>query len=84
MRPPANLQRRLKKLETVLLDQVGLVPHSQKWIEYWDRQFYLYMSGQDRNAIRQSTVEEYRAVMKYAEESSVSLVASVLPLCEAV
>ena len=24
------------------------------WLEYWDRQFYLYMTGQDPEAIRHS------------------------------
>jgi hypothetical protein len=32
-----NLQRRLKKLEAQLTDPTGLVPHSQKWLEYWER-----------------------------------------------
>ncbi len=51
----------------MLLDPVGLVPHSQRWLEYWDRQFYLYMSGQDLNAIRRASVDEIHAVWKYAE-----------------
>ena len=63
----ANLHQRLKKLEAVLLDPVGLVLHSQRWIEYWDRQFYLYMSGQDPNAIRRASVGEIHAVWKYSE-----------------
>jgi len=63
----ANLHQRLKKLEGVLLDPVGLVPHSQRWLEYWDRQFFLYMSGQDLNAIQQASVDEFRAVWQYAE-----------------
>ena len=71
-----HLQRRLTKIEALLLDAVGLVPHSQKWIEYWDRQYYLFLSGQDRNAIRQSTVEVFRAVMKYSDNSA-SLVGSI-------
>ena len=63
-----NLQRRLKKLEAVLTDPVGLVPHTKKWLEYWDRQFYLYMTGQDLNALALSSIEAFRAVMKYAEK----------------
>ncbi len=63
----ANLHQRLKKLESILLDPLGLVPHSPKWIEYWDRQFYLYLTGQDRDAIRRASVDEFRAVMRYAE-----------------
>jgi hypothetical protein len=29
-----QLQRRLQKLEAGLPDSVGLVPHTQKWLEY--------------------------------------------------
>jgi len=67
-------QLRLRNLEAVLTDPVGMVPHSRKWLEYWDRQFYLYLTGQDRNAIWHSSIAAYRAVMKYAAESSASLV----------
>ena len=37
-----NLQRRLTKLEALLTDPSGLVPQSQRWLEYWDRQIYDY------------------------------------------
>ena len=73
-----HLRRRLQKLEAVLLDPVGFVPHSQKWIEYWDRQFYLYLTGRDSNAVRRASVEEFRAVMKYSD-SPESLVGSIPP-----
>jgi hypothetical protein len=73
-----HLQRRLKNLEAVLTDPVGLVPHTQKWLEYWDRQFYLYLTGQDRNAIWYSSIAAYRAVMKYARESATSMVGRFL------
>ena len=75
-----HLQRRLRKLEGVLTDPVGLVPHTQKWLEYWDRQFYLYMTGQERNAIWLSSIAAYRAVMKFAGEDPSSLVRKAL--CE--
>ncbi len=75
-----HLQRRLKKLEGVLTDPVGLVPHTQKWLEYWDRQFHLYMTGQDRNAIWLSSIAAFRAVMKFAGEDPSSLVRKAL--CE--
>jgi hypothetical protein len=73
-----NLRRRLKKLEGVFTDPLGLIPHSTKWLKYWDRQYYLLLSGQDENATRQSSVVEYRAVMKYGEESPDSLVGRYL------
>ena len=42
-----NLQRRLKKLEALrVTDPSGLVPHSQKWLEYWERQVQLYATDQ--------------------------------------
>lgn len=72
-----NLQRRLTQLEAVLLDPVGLVPHSQRWIEYWDRQFYLYMTGQDLTALRHCPLPAWSAVMKYAKENPASLVGSI-------
>jgi hypothetical protein len=69
-----RLQRRMKKLEGVLTDYLGLVPHTQKWLEYWDRQYYLYLSGRDPKAIWHSSIAAYRGVMKYAGESPDSLV----------
>jgi hypothetical protein len=75
----SRVERRLQKLEAVLTDDSRFVPNSKEWIVYWDRQFYLYMTGQDRNATRQSSVEAFRAVMKYAEENSASLVGSIPP-----
>ena len=75
-----HLQRRLRNLEEVLTDPAGLIPHTQKWLEYWDKQFYLYMTGQDRNAIWLSSIAAYRAVMKFAGEDPSSLVRKAL--CE--
>jgi|ERR1700733_4483236 len=69
-----NLQRRLNNLEAVLTDPVRVIPHTQKWLEYWDRQFYLYLTGQDQDAIWYSSIDAYRAVMKYSQESKGSLV----------
>jgi len=28
-----------RNLEALSTDPSGLVPHSQKWLEYWDRQY---------------------------------------------
>jgi hypothetical protein len=68
-----GIRRRLKKLEAVLTDGVGLVPYTDKWLLYWDRQYALYLAGQDENAIRRSGVAEYRAVMQYASENPTAL-----------
>jgi hypothetical protein len=64
----------MRKLEAVLTDPVGLVPHTRKWLEYWDRQYELYLTGQDYEAIWLSSIEAYRAVMKFAGENPFSLV----------
>ena len=53
-----------------------LAPHLQKWLANWDRQFYLYMTGQDLNAIRRCPVDAFRAVMQYADNPA-SLVGSI-------
>lgn len=73
-----HLQRRLKNLQAVLTDPVGLIPHRQKWLEYWDRQFYLYLTGQEPRAIWYSSIAAYRAVMKYAGDSPASMVGRFL------
>jgi len=70
----SRVERRLQKLEGVLTDASRFAPNSPKWIEYWDRQFYLYLSGKDRNAVRRASVDTFRAVMKYADENPTSLV----------
>ena len=51
-----HLQRRVKKLEGILSDPAGMVPHKQKWLEYWDRQCHLYLTGQDLKAIWHSSI----------------------------
>jgi hypothetical protein len=43
-----HLQRRMKKVEAVFTDPTGLVPHTQKWLEYWDRQYCLFLIGKTR------------------------------------
>jgi len=30
-----NLRRRLRKLDALLSDPSGLVPYSEKWLDYW-------------------------------------------------
>jgi len=73
-----HLQRRLGRLEAALTDPAGLVPHKPKWLEYWDRQYFLFLTGQDRNAIWLSSIAAYRAVMKYANGSRSSLTGRAL------
>ena len=63
-----NLQRRIQKLEAHLLEPSGLVPHTQPWLEYWDRQIYDYaMAPERRWPAVPFSVEAVRAVMQYSD-----------------
>jgi len=42
-----NIQRRLKKLEALVTDTTGLVPHSPAWVAYWSERFDKLDSDQD-------------------------------------
>lgn len=53
-----KLQRRMKKLEGVFTDPAGFVPHMQKWLEYWDRQYHLFLTGKDEDATRRHSVHQ--------------------------
>lgn len=71
-----NLERRPRKIETCLTDASGLVPHSRKWLLYWDWKLYDFMT-QDEPAERVLfTIEAYRAVMKFASDPA-SLVGGI-------
>jgi len=71
-----HLERRLRKLEARGSDPSGLVPGSQKWLEYWDRQIYGYMTKEEPGEPVQFPLEAVRAVMRYANEPA-SLVGSI-------
>jgi len=47
-----NLRRRLKKLEVLLTDDVGLIPHSPQWLAYWIERIERMMSAQDAGGLR--------------------------------
>ena len=70
-----NREKRIRRLEALLTDPSGLVPHSQRWLEYWDRQMYLHATHQPRDSSAFS-VEAIRAVMKYADDPA-SMLGSV-------
>jgi len=42
-----NPERRIKTLETSLIDASGLMPHSQRWLADWDQQIFHYMMDPD-------------------------------------
>ncbi|HYW46821.1 MAG TPA: hypothetical protein VE959_28400 [Bryobacteraceae bacterium] len=72
-----SLQRRIKKIEAHMADPSGLVPDSQKWLAYWDRQIFNYMTAPDgRRPAVLFPLGAYRAVMKYMDNPG-SLVGSI-------
>ncbi|HWZ32339.1 MAG TPA: hypothetical protein VNX18_13450 [Bryobacteraceae bacterium] len=77
-----NFRRRILKLEAQMTDTSGLVPHTQKWLEHWDRQWYLYMTDQiPREALQNSPWQALAAVMQYSHDPR-SLVGSIPPFVE--
>ena len=72
-----NLERRLKKIEAYMTDTSGLVPHSRRWLEYWDRQIFNYMTDPDgRRPAVLFSIEAFRAVLKFTSDPA-SLVGSI-------
>jgi hypothetical protein len=72
-----NLERRIKKLETCLTDASGLMPHSQRWLAYWDQQIFHFMTDPDgKPPAVLFPIEAFRAVMKFTSDPA-SLVGSI-------
>jgi hypothetical protein len=63
-----NLRLRLNKLEERLYDPSGLIPHTPKWLEYWDREIYSYMMDPEgRWPAVPFPLDAVRTVMKYSD-----------------
>jgi hypothetical protein len=58
-----NLERRLTKLEAHFTDVSGLVPQTQKWLEYWQAWFDRPMDGPDGRRGELMPHEALRAVL---------------------
>jgi hypothetical protein len=71
-----HLERRLRNLEARGIDPSGLVPHSQRWLEYWDRQIFGYMTNPEHREPVHFPLEAFRAVMRYVNEPA-SLIGSI-------
>jgi hypothetical protein len=71
-----NVSRRLKKLEGLFKDTSGLIPHTQKWLEYWGRQVCLYMIDRAPKDQTRFPLEAFRAVLRNSDSPG-SLVGSV-------
>jgi hypothetical protein len=60
---------RIRKVEAFMTDASGLVPHSRRWLEYWDRQIFDYMQDPEhRRPAVLFPIEAFRAVMKFTSD----------------
>ena len=65
----SNLTRRLKKLEALITDEAGLVPGSQKWMDYWTERVDKILAGDDEVKDCLIPLEVVDAVLK-ADDSA--------------
>jgi hypothetical protein len=66
----SNLQRRLKKLEALLTDEAGLVPGSQRWLDYWLEQFDKVVEGGDEAKHIRLPLAIFDVIVKAAESEA--------------
>jgi hypothetical protein len=59
-------------------DPSGLVPHSELWLEYWNRQVLNYIADREHVPL---TLEAVRAFMRYANDPA-PLVGSIAGIVE--
>jgi hypothetical protein len=60
----ANFSRRLRKLEAQILDNSGLVPHSRKWLDYWERRFDRFRAGEHSVDLSGMPIELFRSMLQ--------------------
>jgi hypothetical protein len=66
----SNLQRRLKKLETLVTDGTGLVPGSPCWLAYWTERLDKFIAREDDAKDGKIPLEVIRAYIQTAEPDS--------------
>jgi len=60
----SQLKRRLRRLETTLLDGSGLVPHSAAWMKYWVGEVRKMVAGERADDQPLIPLEAVRAYMR--------------------
>ena len=63
----SKLLKRVQKLEALLTDVHGLVPHSEEWFEYWGAKLERAMAGEDVD-LRGLTLEFVDALLAKGKE----------------
>jgi hypothetical protein len=66
----SNLQRRLRKLETLTTDDTGLVPGSPGWWAYWNERLHKFIARDDDAKDYKFPLEVIRAYVQAAEPDS--------------
>jgi hypothetical protein len=59
-----KLDGRLKKLESLLTDVSGLVPHTKKWLDYWTRWFECSIRDSNSRRGEKMPLDAARAIMQ--------------------
>ena len=65
----SKLLKRVQKLEALLTDVHGLVPHSEEWFEYWGAKIERTMAGEDVD-LRGLTLEFVDALLAKVKEAT--------------
>jgi len=66
----SKLLKRLHRLETRLTDSHGLVPHSEKWFNYWGEKVNRFLAGEKDVDLRGISLEFIDALMATGKEAA--------------
>ena len=70
------LGSRLQRLEAVLTDSTGLVPHSQEWLDYWGERLDRVLNGEIPKPMLRIPLAAMDALLAAALENSVDQMAT--------
>ena len=62
----SRLQSRLRKLEAVMTDDRGLIPHSPRWLSYWTERIDRIVEGEEPSTPGCIPLEAFDAVLAAA------------------
>jgi hypothetical protein len=65
-----SVQRRLGKLESRFIDGSGLVPHTQKWLEYWQRWLDNWANDPNFQPKELMPLDAARAIIAFAPDEA--------------
>jgi hypothetical protein len=64
-----SLERRINKLERILADDHGLIPHSDKWLAYWSNRMDRLLTEPDFTPTEKMPLEAARLLIQSSPES---------------